>query len=330
MSVRSFAKDALLRLDLATAPRDCRQRFVNLDADGEQALRELLVKCYYLAKGKPDPLTLPDLKADFDDAMYGTVMRNRATVIPWLNSIRRLTGMRMLEVGTGAGGSIVALAEQGAYVVGIDIDAESLTVAEARCRLHGIADRTEFHVLNAAALRERFVDREFDAVIFFASLEHMTLEERLQSLSQAWTLLEKSGWLVIVETPNRLWWYDGHTSELPFYNWLPDELALHYRSRSRRHELNSLMAHGSHDQERLVRLGRGASFHEFQIALPDVELDQMTSCMRIWQRRRNPLRWIYWEMSGDAAFSRFLRRAAPEIHPAFFEPYLDFVLIKHA
>jgi ubiquinone/menaquinone biosynthesis C-methylase UbiE len=329
MSLRRLAKSALLRFDLGVVPQYCRQRFIDLDQGREEALCRSLIEHYYLAKGKSDPLVSPDLKEDFDDVMYGTVIRNRATVIPWLSSIRPLADMRVLEVGTGSGGSIVPLAEQGAYVVGSDIDAESLTVAEDRCRIYGLADRTELHVMNATDLQAAFRGRHFDAVIFFASLEHMTLEERWRSLPQAWELLANGGWLVIIETPNRLWWYDGHTSELPFYNWLPDELAFRYRGYSHRRELSSLLPQQGQELLSLVRLGRGASYHEFQIALPHVKLGEVASCMRIWQRRRNPLRRIHWEISGGAAFSRLLRRAAPEIHQAFFQPYLDFVLVKH-
>ena len=69
-------------------------------------------------------------------------------------------------------------------------------------------------------------------------------------------MLAENGWLVIIETPNRLWWSDSHTSELPFYNWLPDELAFRYRGHSRRHELNGLKQEDGRELLSLVRLGR--------------------------------------------------------------------------
>ena len=111
---------------------------------------------YYLAKGKPDPLVTPALRADFEDAMFGTVRRNRASVIPWLSSIHSLAGMRVLEVGTGAGGSIVPLAEQGAFVVGTDIDEQSLVVAEDRCQIYGLTGHIQLHRLNATELAAKF------------------------------------------------------------------------------------------------------------------------------------------------------------------------------
>ena len=328
MTLGTLARRLLLRFELAWVAKDCKRNFIHLDQQQEDALIQSLVRHYYLGKGKADPRTSPDLKEDLADAVYGTVIRNRTTVVPWLNSIRPLAGMRILEVGTGAGGSIVPLAEQGAYVVGTDVDAESLAVARDRVRIYGLEERTEIHLTNAADLRTAFADQKFDAVIFFASLEHMTLHERWQALPAAWSLLDSGGRLVIVETPNRLWWYDGHTSDLPFYNWLPDDVAMRYRSHSKRHELNQLAPDEGDDLLPLARLGRGASYHEFQIALPGIDLMQIESCMRIWLRRHSPLRLVSWYADGSAAFARFLCRAAPRVSAAFFQPYLDFVVKK--
>ena len=207
MELGTLARRLLLQFDLSWVARGCRQHFIDLDQRQEDALIQSLVEHYYLGKGKGDPRSSPDLKVDFDDAIYGTVMRNRATVIPWLNSIQPLAGMRILEVGTGAGGSIVPLAEQGAYVVGTDVDIQSLAVAKERLRIYGLNDSTELHLTNATELGTTFRGQQFNAVIFFASLEHMTLEERWNGLPAAWSLLDRGGRLVIIETPNQLWWY---------------------------------------------------------------------------------------------------------------------------
>lgn len=322
------ARSLLMKFEMRTLAGDCKKNFTKLTSRQEEALVASLVDHYYLAKGKADPRTSSNLAVDFEDAVYGTVIRNRASVVPWLNSLRPLAGMRILEIGSGAGGSVVPLAEQGAYVVGIDIDRESLAVAKDRLRLHGLAMRGEFHVLNAIDLRSAFRGETFDAVIFFASLEHMAIDERLRALPAAWSMLGKGGRLAVIETPNRLWWYDGHTSELPFYNWLPDPLAYHYRTHSRRKDLKDLPVGEENNWLTLTRLGRGASYHEFQVALPDIDLARVDSSMRSWLRRRNPLRWMAWHASGSAAFSRFLHRAAPGLPQAFFEPYLDFTLAK--
>ena len=44
------------------------------------------------------------------------------------------------------------------------------------------------------------------------------------------------------ETPNRLLWWDHHTSILPFYGMLPDDLAIAYADRSPRGDLPVALA----------------------------------------------------------------------------------------
>ena len=52
----------------------------------------------------------------------------------------------------------------------------------------------------------------------------MTHRERLRSLQVASRMLVDDGVLCIIEAPNRLWPFDSHTADLPFFHWLPDEL----------------------------------------------------------------------------------------------------------
>ena len=79
---------------------------------------------------------------------------------------------------------------------------------------------------NVSEIRQVFGGRRFDLVIFLASLEHMTLEERIEVIGSTWEMLLPQGLWCLVETPNRLWYFDQHTSRLPFFHWLPDDLAL--------------------------------------------------------------------------------------------------------
>jgi len=74
----------------------------------------------------------------------------------------------------------------------------------------------------------------FNFIIFYASLEHMT------SLVNAWSLLSNNGVLCVIEAPNRLWYFDSHTSGLPFYYWLPDEIAIKYSRFSSRRKFKNL------------------------------------------------------------------------------------------
>ena len=84
MALGTLARRLQLQFDLAWVAKGCRQHFIDLDQRQEDALVQSLVQHYYLGKGKSDPRTSPDLKVDFEDVLYGGVIRNRATVIPWL------------------------------------------------------------------------------------------------------------------------------------------------------------------------------------------------------------------------------------------------------
>ena len=72
-----------------------------------------------------------------------------------------------------------------------------------------------------------------DMVLLFAVLEHLTQEERIRYLSFIWhEILRPGGYLIVVDTPNRLSYFDEHTSVMPFFHLLPPYLALRYFDRS--------------------------------------------------------------------------------------------------
>jgi 2-polyprenyl-3-methyl-5-hydroxy-6-metoxy-1,4-benzoquinol methylase len=262
--------------------------FLTLDLEKEQELTASL-KTNYLANlsSDPDYVDSDVGQQDLKDHLFGRLWDDRRTVVPWLDSLRPLRGASILEVGCGPGASTVALAEQGALVIGVEIDANNLTVAYDRCRLYGLQN-PQFHVMNGAEIDCLELER-FDFIIFSACLEHMTLQERFSALRPAWSRLKPGGFLIVIEAPNRLWWYDAHTSLLPFFNWLPDDLAIEYSARSGR-RYNRLYHPPIDEQVRLdfSRWGRGASYHEFELSIPELRQVEI-ACMNIWIRRRNPV-----------------------------------------
>jgi 2-polyprenyl-3-methyl-5-hydroxy-6-metoxy-1,4-benzoquinol methylase len=140
---------------------------------------------------------------DIDEHTVGRLIYDRHEYVPWLNELRRLDGAHVFEIGCGTGSSIMALAEQGSEVTGIDVVPESLEVSRARLRFFGFGEPS-LHHLNGTEIARRFRHTGFDFVIFFASLEHMTHSERLTSLRAAWQLLADDGILSIIEAPYRL------------------------------------------------------------------------------------------------------------------------------
>jgi len=99
--------------------------------------------------------------------------------------------------------------------------------------------------------------------------------ERLKALQLARQVVHPDGIIVVCELPNRLIPYDGHTSQLPFFAQLPDELAIDYYRFSQREDFVSAMdaacERGRADaRESLARWGRGMSFHEFELVFGDL------------------------------------------------------------
>ena len=265
-----------------------------------------------------DYLGTPAGEADLADHLHRRLDNFRRTIVPWLHSAFSLNGSVILEIGCGTGSSTVALAEQGAIVTAIDVDEEGLEIARLRCKAHGVDDQVRFHCMNATDIARL---GSFGCVIFFACLEHMTVQERLKSLTDAWAALYK-GHLCVVDTPNRLWHFDGHTALLPFFHWLPDELAFAYAKHSPRESVASAYREPTEERmQHFLRRGRGVSYHEFQLALGD-RLN-VVSCLDdfLWSRR--PLGRL---RGGRDPFERELRRSGPPLHRAFYKPSLDLIL----
>jgi S-adenosylmethionine-dependent methyltransferase len=256
-------------------------------------------------------------KKDMEDHVKIRLDNYRYETIPWLNSIMNLKDIRILDIGCGTGCTTVALAEQGAIVTGIDFSATVLEVAKKRCHLYEIT--AGLSLLNATNLND--LNQEFDMVVFSACLEHMTYKERLLSIRAAWQVLATGGFLVVVDTPNRLHYYDRHSSMLPFYDWLPDELALQYSKYSPRKKCIELSS--SNDIYELMRFGRGVSYHEFELAL-DIEYDKMK--INSMQSFTNSIftRFIRY----NRKFMKQLKRVGPNMmQEGFYYDYL-FLCIK--
>jgi S-adenosylmethionine-dependent methyltransferase len=219
----------------------------------------------------------------------------------------------------------LALAEQGAIVTGIDIDEASIQVAKNRAQLYD-ADYTIFQE-NATNIN-KFSDQSFDFIIFFAALEHMTINERIDSLKKAWSQLSKGAILVIIETPNRLWFRDGHTSLLPFFHWLPDQLAFYYSSMSPRNNFYRFANDiGNEVPETFHRLGRGASYHEFEIAMGKDALSNVVGDLDSFMLK-NPLcalKNVFYKGNG---YYNLIKQINPQIHSSFFHQDLNLAIGK--
>lgn len=308
---------------LTPTPRHLAKNQIQIDDRGRQAIEESLQKHYYTGWRSATTYSDEMFRHDLNVHLQGALERHRRTVVPWLDSAGPLVSKRILEVGSGTGSSTVALAEQGAKVIGIDLNEGALSVARDRSGIYGL--EADFRALNAVELSNVFGDAAFDLIIFFACLEHMTIGERLSSLGQAWELLPVGGLMVIVGAPNRLWYADNHTSMLPFFHWLPNDLAFHYSRFSPRQNFRELYTEYTPTAEQeFLRRGRGLSFHEVDLAIRPVRDLKVVSSLSTYLGIRYKIRKSLLERR----YKRVLKAIYPDIHEGFLDDTLHLILEK--
>lgn len=310
----------------APIPAHLERNFHPLDPAAEAQVRRSLIE-HYFADRPPGYLETRIGRKDLEAHQYHRLARNRRVIVPWLDQARPLAGARILEIGCGTGASTVALAEQGAEVTGVDIDGPAMAVARDRARLH--AQRATFVSCNATQVAERFAGERFDFIIFFAALEHMTHEERLESISSTWRMLPSGGLWVVIETPNRLWYFDGHTALLPFFHWLPDDLAFQYTRFSQRTNFREIYREdGPERRSHFLRRGRGVSFHEFELAIDPVAELEVASSLHQSTRPHRLLPSLR-QASTARAYRQLLTQVGPAgVHPGFYQEELNLILRK--
>ncbi len=301
-------------------------RFIPAETAKTEAMRTLLQQNYF--NRFPEPYLATELgQRDLANHVFNRLEMDRRSVIPWLDSVRPLKDSSLLEIGCGTGCSTFALAEQGARVTAVDVDKNSLTVAEPRCSLYGL--EAQYFQANATEVHQLFSDQHFDFIIFYASLEHMTLAERLIAMKSTWEMLAPGDLWCVVETPNRLWYHDGHTSLLPFFFWLPDDLAYQYARFSARDNFRELYEDGSEESMlHFRRRGRGVSFHEFELTMKPVGQLSVVSSLSEFRRKPGPPGKPAIEESIEDRYVSFLREVVPTLQEGFCQPSLNLIISK--
>jgi len=296
---------------------------IEIDRDALHLVEKSIRENYHTGWRSESNYTKKMYENDLNSLLYKRLESDRRIVVPWLDNASTLKDKSVLEIGCGTGASTVALAEQGAKVTGIDIDEGALSVAKDRSKVYGV--EAQFRLLSGNEITETFGVNSFDIVIFFACLEHMTIEERLTSLKDAWEMLPTEGLLVIIDTPNRLWYLDGHTSLLPFFHWLPDELAFHYsRFSSRENFCELYREYNTDSKDHFVRRGRGVSFHELEVAICPVQdlkvISSLSTFEGIWHKLK--------KSKMERKYKSLLINIYPNIHEGFFDETLYLIIEK--
>ncbi len=314
----------LLKKIVFPIPKNLSRNFINISEKDKESLKNCLIENYYIGWRKSSNYSAENFISDLNVHLIERLNNDRREIIPWLNNSRSLSFQKILEIGCGTGSSSIALSEQHALVTGIDVDEGAINVAKEKARIYG--QNIKFKCMNSDGLIKNFDKGEFDHIIFFASLEHMTLKERLSSLSNAWELLNKGGLLTVIETPNRLWYFDGHTSMMPFFHWLSDDIAYQYSKFSKRQNFNNLYNDFSDKDSVLhfLRRGRGLSFHEFDLAISNSENLNVISSLSSFQGIRYDMRMT----ALDRQYKKLLTKINKNIDKSFFDKFLYLTVKK--
>lgn len=266
----------------------------------------------------------PEFPSGWDD-WHRRRLAAESCFVPWVQRVMPLKGRTVLEYGCGNGPVTAAFAPLAARYIGVDID--EAAVGDTRRILGEGNVHPELHVVPpdeilaaTAAFRG-----EVDVFLCYAVLEHMSVRERLALLRLAREVVRPDGIIVVIETPNRLTPWDYHTSQLPFLNQLPEDLALAYLERSPRAEFVQAMqaaaARGPEaERETFVRWGRGMSFHELELVFHDLPRHVVASS---WDPVLLPEREVH---PAELALQRVLDAARPDLPAAFSRYWLDFIL----
>jgi SAM-dependent methyltransferase len=151
----------------------------------------------------------------------------------------KFAGGRLLDLGCGSGCSSAVLGRllPDTEILGIELNAKLLKLAEARIAYHGL-NNVRFQASPGGTQLPANLGT-FDYIVFSAVYEHLLPQERIELMPRVWAALRPGGVLFINQTPHRYFPIDTHSSGLPFVNYLPDSLA-HWAVRrfSRRGAIN--------------------------------------------------------------------------------------------
>jgi 2-polyprenyl-3-methyl-5-hydroxy-6-metoxy-1,4-benzoquinol methylase len=157
------------------------------------------------------------------------------SLIEYIDSRRIIIkGKNILEFGCRDGSSFVSFLNYSAdKIVGMDIDEKVIDLSKRIYSDLGYNNiKYRINKINEPIPSD---DEEFDIVSCNAVFEHINPELRLRYLKELQSKVKKGGYIIISDTPNRLWPKEGHTTGIWFLNYLPFKMKCRLGSMTKRY-----------------------------------------------------------------------------------------------
>jgi 2-polyprenyl-3-methyl-5-hydroxy-6-metoxy-1,4-benzoquinol methylase len=139
----------------------------------------------------------------------------------------------VLEFGCRDGSSFISFLSLGAEkVVGMDIDDKVIELSKMIYSDFGYSN-VDFRK-NEIGKPIPASDEEFDIVSCNAVFEHIHPDLRTKYIKELQSKVKKNGYIIVSDTPNRLWIKEGHTTGFWFLNYLPFKVKCWLGSKTKR------------------------------------------------------------------------------------------------
>ena len=140
------------------------------------------------------PVGTPEFFRELDTYRY-----DKLNYLPRLVDFSSYSGLKLLEVGCGAGIDLVHFARAGAKATGIDLSATAIALARQNLEQNGLS--AELSVMNGEAMQ--FPDNTFDVVYAHGVLQY-TANAR-QMISEIYRVLRPGGELIVMVYNRNSW-----------------------------------------------------------------------------------------------------------------------------
>lgn len=109
------------------------------------------------------------------------------------------SGKRVLDVGCGTGNLSLSCAARGATVIGVDNNAGMLEVAKLKAEKAGLQGKVEWLEIGVAEIAGKIEAASLDAVVSCLAFSELTPDERIYTLSTAYSCLKPGGVIVVAD-----------------------------------------------------------------------------------------------------------------------------------